>query len=232
VKRLALAVAACGGRPAPVAAPPPIVARVPDAGVADRSEPPCAYLAEALAAYEAREKEYAAEVTASCAEHPESCMSGGDYPGPPTCSDERIEIADLAPPWRAGEMLCQSSESIYSDPQCSLTFLVGDAVVDVDLGDVARLRVPEVTGARLVDLIAGGAPELLVTLHREHEGTDSLVACRADPPGCAAPLVIAGVDDQDNAWSTVVRIDGRRLVLEPSSGTPPAGVLGPHVVAF
>jgi hypothetical protein len=233
VKRALVALAACGGHPAPVPVPPAttVVARVADAAVADAPPAPCAWLDKALADYEAAEKAWADEMNASCAEHPETCQ-GADYPGPPTCVDTRIDIVDLAPPWRPGEMVCTNPESTYSDPQCSLTFPAGDGVVDVDLGEVERLRVPEVTGARLVDVIAGGAAELLVTLHRDHGSTDSIVVCRADPPECTAPLLIAGLDDNNDPWSVLVRVDGHRLVFEPSTGAPPPGVLGPHTISF
>ena len=222
MKRWLALLVACG-HPAPIAAPPkpspvpPIdaaVAAVPPPDAAD----PCADLADDTARYEL--EMHAA--TESCSDDPEHC--GPDFPGPPRCESGPLGI-DGDSPFTA-TITCRNHDSTYGEPDCALAVSTTDTVA-VDFGfEVGKMHEPVVDRARILD------GYLVIELHPDNRDLATVVACRAQPLACTAPIATAGDDDTGTPWTTTLRLEHHTLILDTAGGNPPATALQPHPLRF
>jgi len=210
---------AWGTPPPGFAAPAKPLAPSVEVGEATAIKPdPCAYVAPMRRDWE---------------RHQDDCATCVDRAGEPWCDAIALTIADRAAPWAGGTLVCKADDGTYDPPTCDLTIAAGDETITIDDGhDLVRLHPLELIDARALDLIAGGAPELVVR-YREHDrdNADRLLVCRATPFSCTAPIATSGGSDGD-PWTTTPRFARGQVVLDAATGTPPAGVLGAHALVF
>jgi hypothetical protein len=177
---------------------------------------------------EASEAECARQAAELPPEESDHCMV--DYPGPPDCDVATIAITDEAKPWTGAGVLCSMGDNIYGPKTCSIAVAANGKVIDkldIDNGGLAPSNTHwdvEVFDARVQDVIAGGAPELVLRYRLvDRDDTDRLVVCR--PTGCGPSIALAG-----DGWTVQAAFVKGEVVLTTAKGSPPPEALGKRAV--
>ena len=181
--------------------------------------------AKKLAGDEAACEQQAAELPPGEMDH---CMT--DYPGSPDCDVATIAIADEAKPWTGVGVLCSMGDNIYGPKTCAIAVAANGSVIaklDIDNGGLAPSNTHwdvDVFDARVQDVIAGGAPELVLRYRlADRDDTDKLVVCRTT--GCGRSIALAG-----DGWTVQAAFVKGEVVLTTAKGSPPPEALGKRSV--
>jgi hypothetical protein len=166
---------------------------------------------EPCADIEARKREF--EKTAP-ADDPNCTMGCDDKAYPPDCEVLTLPTDALGTPWNAGFGACDINDEIYGPKVCTLTFKRGAEHAQISVESSAAKAAVAVTEMLQQDVIAGGAPELVVRL--DVETASYIAVCRAKPLECTDAIQIA-----DDGWKAQARFENGKLVLDRISGTPP-----------
>jgi len=188
----------------------------------------CAGLDKDREAYGKKMEEEAAACEAQRAQlGPEDMDTCGiDEPGPPMCDVTMLSITDEARPWTGLGVTCDAHDSIYGPKDCRIVVAADAKLIDtiaIDNGGLAPSNTHwevEVFDARVQDVIAGGAPELVLRYRvQDRDDTDKLVVCR--PTGCGRSIALAG-----DGWTVQAAFVNGEVVLTTARGAPPPEALG------
>ncbi len=153
---------------------------------------------------------------------------GEDHNYPPTCSTIALpDVAGLDAVWAGGEGTCEVNDEIYGPTTCVVVFTRGSERATFGFEVESAHGALSVVELKQVDVVAGGPKELVVRYESAANG-EQLVVCRSAPTlDCSQPIVVA-----DDSWTTTQRFVGGQPVLKAATGTPPAAVLGAHVLTW
>jgi hypothetical protein len=218
------------GTPPPGVRPVPTTPTVAVASPPPRPPPPsdfdtlCAEVDKEIAERQRQRKDR--DEVCSRQPPPADVYCGDNEPGLPSCGIDKVAIAHRAAPWREAVVYCVVDDVHYGSKTCELLVRAEEVIAAASETGLAVGPDLAVQDASVRDVLAAPGAELVVRYTVGDRA--SLVVCRASPtPACARPVALTGDD-----WTAQARFDRGELVVEATTGHPPADALGRRALVF